>query len=457
VRLGIKKGAKNMEINPSMFKAYDIRGIYPEQLNEDTIQQIGKAFVEFVKPKNVVIGRDIRLSAKSLFEALSHAIMDMGVDVIDLGEVSTDMVYFAVPWCNYDSGIMLTASHNPPQYNGMKLVRQQSIPISGDTGIYQIRDLSIEQKWTQSDKKGVLISRDIYNEYIQHVLSFINPAVLLPYRIVADAGNGIGGKVVSGIVKDLPVQIIPMNFEPDGRFPNGEPNPLLEEKRMGIIERVKQEGADLGVAWDGDADRCFFIDENGEFIDGYYITALLAEAFLKKKPGSKIIFDPRLIWANIDVIKQYDGIPLINKSGHAFIKERMRKEDALFAGEMSAHYYFKDNYYADNGMIPLVLILELMSVTNKSLSELLFPLKSKYFISGEINCLVESPSEKIREIEEYYKDGEISCIDGLSVEYPAWRFNLRASNTEPFIRLNIEAKSKGLLEEKTMELKNRLV
>jgi phosphomannomutase len=457
VRLGIKKGAKNMEINPSMFKAYDIRGIYPEQLNEDTIQQIGKAFVEFVKPKNVVIGRDIRLSAKSLFEALSHAIMDMGVDVIDLGEVSTDMVYFAVPWCNYDSGIMLTASHNPPQYNGMKLVRQQSIPISGDTGIYQIRDLSIEQKWTQSDKKGVLISRDIYNEYIQHVLSFINPAVLLPYRIVADAGNGIGGKVVSGIVKDLPVQIIPMNFEPDGRFPNGEPNPLLEEKRIGIIERVKQEGADLGVAWDGDADRCFFIDENGEFIDGYYITALLAEAFLKKKPGSKIIFDPRLIWANIDVIKQYDGIPLINKSGHAFIKERMRKEDALFAGEMSAHYYFKDNYYADNGMIPLVLILELMSVTNKSLSELLFPLKSKYFISGEINCLVESPSEKIREIEEYYKDGEISCIDGLSVEYPAWRFNLRASNTEPFIRLNIEAKSKGLLEEKTMELKNRLV
>ncbi|MEK7275133.1 MAG: phosphomannomutase/phosphoglucomutase [Candidatus Desantisbacteria bacterium] len=445
-----------MEINSSIFKAYDIRGIYPEQLNEDVICQIGKAFVEFVKPKNVVIGRDIRLSAGSLFEALSQGIMDMGVDVVDLGEVSTDMVYFAVPCCGCDSGIMLTASHNPPQYNGMKLVREQSIPISGDTGIYQIRDMAIEQKFTISDKKGAIISKDIYDKYVQHVLSFINPKVLKPYRIVADAGNGIGGKVVSGIVKDLPVQIIPMNFEPDGSFPNGEPNPLLEEKRIGIIERVKQEGADIGVAWDGDADRCFFIDENGEFIDGYYITALLAEAFLKKKPGSKIIFDPRLIWANIDVIKQYGGIPLINKSGHAFIKERMRKEDALFAGEMSAHYYFKDNYYADNGMIPLVLILELMSETNKSLAELLLPLKSKYFISGEINCLVDSPSEKIRQIEGCYKDGEISCIDGLSVEYPDWRFNLRASNTEPFIRLNVEARSKGLLEEKTEELKNRL-
>ncbi|MBU0699983.1 phosphomannomutase/phosphoglucomutase [bacterium] len=445
-----------MQINPSMFKAYDIRGIYPEQLNEDTIYQIGKAFVEFVKPKNVVIGRDVRLSAKSLFEALSQGIMDMGVDVIDLGEVSTDMVYFAVPWCGCDSGIMLTASHNPPQYNGMKLVREQSIPISGDTGIYEIRDLAIEQKFTQSDKKGTITSRDIYDEYVKHVLSFINPGVVKPYRIVADAGNGIGGKVVSGIVQNLPVQIIPMNFEPDGRFPNGEPNPLLEEKRAGIIERVKQERADLGVAWDGDADRCFFIDENGEFIDGYYITALLAEAFLKKKPGSKIIFDPRLIWANIDIIKQYNGIPLINKSGHAFIKERMRKEDALFAGEMSAHYYFRDNYYADNGMIPLMLILELMSITNKSLSELLLPLKSKYFISGEINCLVDSPKDKIQEIEECYGDGEISSIDGLSVEYSEWRFNLRASNTEPFIRLNVEAKNKGLLEEKTEEIKGRL-
>ncbi|MFH1096955.1 MAG: phosphomannomutase/phosphoglucomutase [Candidatus Desantisbacteria bacterium] len=445
-----------MFVNSSMFKAYDIRGIYPDQLNEDVIYQIGKAFVEFVKPKTVAIGYDIRLSSPSLFIALSQGIMDMGVAVVDLGEVSTDMVYFAVPWLGCDSGIMLTASHNPPQYNGMKMVREQSIPISGDTGIYEIRDLAIKQEFTSSDKKGVLTSRDIYDEYVKHILSFINPEVLKPYKIVADAGNGVGGKVVSGIVKRLPVEIIPMNFEPDGRFPNGEPNPLLEEKRVEIIERVKHEKADLGVAWDGDADRCFFIDENGDFIDGYYITALLAEAFLKKKPGSKIIFDPRLIWANIDVVKQYNGIPLINKSGHAFIKERMRTEDALFAGEMSGHYYFKDNYYADNGMIPLVLILELMSITNKSLAELLLPLKSKYFISGEINCVVDSPAEKIREIEEYYKDGEITRIDGLSVEYQEWRFNLRSSNTEPLIRLNIEAKSKGLLEEKTGELRNRL-
>jgi len=451
----VKEGEK-MSINSSMFKAYDIRGIYPDELNEDVIYQIGRAFVEFVKPENVVIGYDIRLSSPSLFVALSQGIMDMGVDVITLGEVSTDMVYFANAWLECDSGIMLTASHNPPQYNGMKMVREQSIPISGDTGIYEIRDLTIKQEFTSSDKKGTLISRDIYDEYVKHVRSFINPEVLKPYKIVADAGNGIGGKVASGIVKGLPVTIIPMNFEPDGRFPNGEPNPLLEEKRAGIIERVRQEGADIGVAWDGDADRCFFIDENGEFIDGYYITALLAEAFLKKTPGAKIIFDPRLIWANIDVVKQYGGIPLINKSGHAFIKERMRTEDALFAGEMSGHYYFKDNYYADNGMIPLVLILELMSITNKSLSELLFPLKSKYFISGEINCVVDSPAEKIMEIEEYYKDGEITRIDGLSVEYQEWRFNLRSSNTEPLIRLNIEAKNKGLLEEKTRELRNRL-
>lgn len=445
-----------MLINPSMFKAYDIRGIYPDELNEDIIYKIGKAFVEFIKPKTVVIGYDIRLSSPSLFVALSQGIMDMGVDVVSLGEVSTDMVYFAVPWFGCDSGIMITASHNPPQYNGMKMVREQSIPISGDTGIYEIRDLAIEQKFTSSDKKGTPTSRDIYDEYVKHVLSFINPETVKPYRIVADAGNGIGGKVVSGIVKELPVEIIPMNFEPDGRFPNGEPNPLLEEKRAGIIEKVRQEKADIGVAWDGDADRCFFIDENGEFIDGYYITALLAEAFLKKKPGSKIIFDPRLIWANIDIVKQYNGIPLINKSGHAFIKERMRTEDALFAGEISGHYYFKDNYYADNGMIPLVLILELMSITNKTLAELLLPLKSRYFISGEINCVVASPAEKIREIEEYYKDGEITRIDGLSVEYQEWRFNLRTSNTEPLIRLNIEAKNKRLLEEKTEELRERL-
>lgn len=276
-----------MFVNSSMFKAYDIRGIYPDQLNEDVIYQIGKAFVEFVKPKTVAIGYDIRLSSPSLFIALSQGIMDMGVAVVDLGEVSTDMVYFAVPWLGCDSGIMLTASHNPPQYNGMKMVREQSIPISGDTGIYEIRDLAIKQEFTSSDKKGVLTSRDIYDEYVKHILSFINPEVLKPYKIVADAGNGVGGKVVSGIVKRLPVEIIPMNFEPDGRFPNGEPNPLLEEKRVEIIERVKHEKADLGVAWDGDADRCFFIDENGDFIDGYYITALLAEAFLKKSQGQK--------------------------------------------------------------------------------------------------------------------------------------------------------------------------
>ncbi|MDI6704062.1 MAG: phosphomannomutase/phosphoglucomutase [bacterium] len=439
-------------VDPSIFKAYDIRGIYPDQLDEDTAYKIGGAFVEFVKPKEVMIGRDNRISSLPLFFALTQGITEKDVDVIDVGKICTDMLYFGVAHFGYGSGIMITASHNPKNYNGMKFVRGNAIPISGDTGIYEIRDLVIDGKFGKAGKTGRVKTCDIYQDYKRHVLSFIDREVIKPYKVVMNAGNGMAGCVVQELIKDLPVQVIPMYFEPDGTFPKGEPNPLLPEKRVETIERVKEEHADLGVAWDGDGDRCFFIDERGNFVEGCFITALLAETLLHKHPGEKVIFDPRLIWANMEVVKKNGGIPIINKSGHAFIKERMRRENALFGGEASAHYYFRKNYFADNGMIPLLLILELMSVSSKPLSVLLEPLTSRYFISGEINLHVEDGCQKIKEIEERYKDGRITHIDGLSIEYPDWRFNLRPSNTEPLIRLNIEAKSRNLMEEKKDEL-----
>ncbi|MDI6794457.1 MAG: phosphomannomutase/phosphoglucomutase [bacterium] len=440
-------------IDPSMFKAYDVRGIYPDQLNEEVAYRIGRAYSEFIKPKTVLIGRDIRLSSKSISEALARGLTEQGMNVVDAGQIGTDMVYFGVAHYHYDGGIMITASHNPKEYNGMKFVREQSIPISGDTGIYDIRDLAISGEFSQADKIGEVEERNIYQDYTRHVLSFIDPKVIKPCKVVLNGGNGVAGEIIPQIINDLPIQAVPMYFEPDGTFPKGEPNPLLPENRTETIKKVKEEKADLGVAWDGDADRCFFIDEKGNFIEGYFITALLAETLLKRQaPGEKIIFDPRLTWANIDVVNKYGGVPIINKSGHAFFKERMRRENALFAGEMSAHFYFRENYFADNGIIPFLLILELMSTSGNSLSELLEPLVSKYFISGEINRRVEDGAAKIKEIEGHYQDGKVEHIDGLSVEFPDWRFNLRTSNTEPLIRLNVEARSKEIMEAKRDEL-----
>ncbi|MEW5766500.1 MAG: phosphomannomutase/phosphoglucomutase [bacterium] len=440
------------KVDPSMFKAYDVRGIYPDQLNEEVAYRIGRAYSEFIKPKTVMVGRDIRLSSKSLSEALNRGLTEQGVNVVDAGQIGTDMVYFGVAHYRYDGGIMITASHNPKEYNGMKFVREQSIPISGDTGIMEIRDIVISGEFTPSDKVGQVEEQDIYQDYTGHVLSFIDPKVIKPYKVVLNGGNGVAGDIISQIIEHLPIQSIPIYFEPDGTFPRGEPNPLLPKNRTETIEKVKEEKADLGVAWDGDADRCFFIDEKGNFIEGYFITALLAETLLKKHPGEKIIFDPRLTWANIEVVKENRGIPIINKSGHAFFKERMRQENALFAGEMSAHFYFRENYFADNGIIPFLLILELMSTSGKSLSDLLKPLMSKYFISGEINRRVEDGAAKLKEIEGRYQDGKVEHIDGLSVEFPDWRFNLRVSNTEPLIRLNVEARSRKIMEEKRDEL-----
>ncbi|MFH2011909.1 MAG: phosphomannomutase/phosphoglucomutase [Pseudomonadota bacterium] len=441
-----------LKINKGIFKAYDIRGIYPEEINEETAYKIAQAYVEFVKPKEVVLGKDVRLSSPSLWRAAAQGINDAGVDVIDIGTISTDMLYFSVAQYGFDGGITISASHNPVQYNGMKMVREKAIPISSDTGIQEIMEIVLKSKKITVKKKGQIIVKDIMEDYLKHVRSFIDTNKIRPLKIVANANFGLAGVVAEKLAKEMPLKIIGINFTPDGSFPKGRPDPLIPENRQETIGRIKETGADFGVAWDADADRCFFFDEKGEFAQGYFITALLAKTFLNRYPGSKIIFDPRLTWANIDTVRENGGIPLINKCGHSFFKDRMRQEDAVFAGETSAHYYFRDNYYADNGMIPFMVMLEILSSSGKTLSELLAPFKDKYFVSGEINKEARNKERILQVIEEKYKESKIEHIDGLSVEYDDWRFNLRLSNTEPLLRLNLEAKSKILMEEKLYEI-----
>ena len=441
-----------MGLDPSIFKAYDVRGIYPDQINEEAAYRIGWATSKFLNAKTIAVGRDMRLSSPALAKALIEGITSAGTDAVDLGMIGTDMYYMAVPKYGYDGGIVVTASHNPKEWNGMKFIRAGAVPISSDTGLKEIKELSLNGNISKASVQGKVYQKDIYEDYVQHVLSFIDPSKIKPYKIVMDPGNGMGGYIASHIFKHLPCQIIPMNFEPDGTFPNHEPNPMLEENQGPIVERVLAEKADLGVMWDGDADRCFLVDSNGRFVEGYFITALLAEAVLRKKPGATILCDPRNIWAVVDTVRENGGRLVINKAGHSFLKEAMRRENAAFGGEMSGHYYFQENYCADSGMIPVLMILELMSEKGKSLAELVEPLRSKYFISGEINSEVEDAQAIIAKLKERYSDGEISLIDGLSVEYPDWRFNVRPSNTEPLLRLNVEARSKELMEQKRDEL-----
>jgi len=441
-----------MKIDPGIFKAYDVRGTYPDQMNEEVAYRIGWATSRFLNARTLAVGRDMRLSSPALAQALIGGITDAGTDAVDLGMIGTDMYYMAVPKYGYDGGIMVTASHNPKNWNGMKFIREGAIPISGDTGIGRIRDLVLSDNVQPSPRKGAVIQKDIYEDYVQHVLSFIDPGRIRPYKIVLDPGNGMGGHIAGRIFEHLPCQIVPMNFEPDGNFPNHEPNPMLEENQGPIIEKVREEKADLGVMWDGDADRCFLVDSDGRFVEGYFITALLAEAVLRKKPGSTVICDPRNTWAVVETVLANGGRIVINKAGHSFFKEAMRRENAAFAGEMSGHYYFRENYCADSGMIPVLMILELMSDKGQSLAELLEPFRSRYFISGEINSTVENAAEIIEKLRRRYSDGEQSMIDGLSVEYSDWRFNVRPSNTEPLLRLNVEARSRELMEEKRDEL-----
>lgn len=444
-----------MTLKSEIFHAYDVRGIYPDEINEEAAYKIAQAYLKVFQPKGaIVLGKDVRLSSPSLWIKAAKGITNAGYDVIDIGTISTDMLYFAVAKYDYGGGITISASHNPKEYNGMKFVREKAIAISADTGIMDIRDQALKNEEIIEPEKGEIIEKDILADYVKHCLSFIDPSVIKPIKIVADANFGMAGVVLKKMMAGLPVEIIELNFEPDGSFPKGRPDPMIPARREEVEELVRKEKADLGVAWDGDADRFFVFDENGKFINGYYLVAILAKYYLTKNKGAKIIGDVRLQWAIRDLAQELGGQYLVNKPGHSFIKDRMRKEDVIFAGENSGHFYFKDNFYADNGMIPFLIILEILSRSGKPMSEIADEYRQKYFISGEINKEVKDKDKDkvLKLVEKQYKDGKIEKIDGVSVEFADWRFNLRKSNTEPVIRLNIEAKTQELVDKKVKEL-----
>ena len=431
------------------FKAYDIRGQFGTELNEEVAYRIGRSFAEFLQPKNVVLGGDVRLTSEALKQALARGICDTGANVIDIGVVGTEEVYFATSFLETDGGIEVTASHNPLDYNGMKPVRENSKPISSDTGLLQIKAMAEENDFPEVDEsaRGVVKQVSILQPYLDHLMSYIDIKTIKPIKLVMNAGNGAAGHVVDAIEErfnslGLPVEIVKIFNQQDGNFPNGIPNPILHENRAPTIDAVMKHGADMGIAWDGDFDRCFLVDEKGNFIEGYYIVGLLAEAFLAKNAGAKIVHDPRLTWNTIDVAKRGGGEAIQSKTGHAFIKERMRSEDAVYGGEMSAHHYFRDFFYCDSGMIPWLLVLELVSKTGKSLSELVKQMVEAYPSPGEINRKVADAEAVISAVTEKYQDQAlvIDTTDGVSMEFAEWRFNLRMSNTEPVIRLNIESR-----------------
>lgn len=443
-------------MDEKIFKAYDIRGIYPGEINAEGVYKIAQAYAIFLQPKKVALGRDVRLSSPELHQAACQGLIDAGVDVVDIGEVSTDMMYFAVAFYNLDGGLTITASHNPREYNGIKMVREKAIPISGDSGIYEIKDLALSGHNKKSKNQGSLEKKDILEDYVKHCLSFIDIKKIKKFSVVANANFGLAGQVLDKIKETarLPIDIIPLNYNPDGSFPKGRPDPLIPENRIETEELIKASKADFGVAWDADADRCFFFDEKGEFIDGYFIVALLAKIMLRGISGEKVIIDPRMVFATKEAVLSSGGIPLVNKVGHTFIKERMRKENAIFAGENSAHLYFRDNYYCDNGMIPFLLILQELSVSGQKLSELVAEWRDRIFVSGEINFKVKNPEKILAYLAEKYSDGKKDDTDGLSIEYDDWRFNVRLSNTEPLLRLNIESYSQQRLNEAKKEIEN---
>jgi phosphomannomutase len=439
-------------VNPSIFKAYDVRAIYPTELNEAIAHDIGRAFVAYLHARRIAVGRDMRLSSPTLAAAFIAGAREQGADVVDVGLCGTDMLYFGVARGGFDGGAAVTASHNPKQYNGVKLVRKEAFPLSGEAGISDIRDMLLGATLpAAAAAPGAYAQQDILADYVAHVLTFIDPAVIKPFNVVLDAGSGMGGLVAPPLFDRLACRTTRLCFEVDGRFPNHEANPLIEENRRDIVERVVAERADIGIAWDGDADRCFFIDGQGGFVPGDFITALLAEAFLLKHPGATVIYDLRASYAVKDTVARYGGRALMNRVGHAFIKRRMREENAIFGGEVTGHYYFRDNFYADNGFIPALLILELMSRKGQTLEELLAPLRAQYFISGEINTKVasmEAVGRKLDGLAAEYPDGRSYRMDGLSVEYDDWHFNVRPSNTEPLLRLNLEARTPQMMEQR---------
>src|SRR5712691_5705735 len=429
--------------DPAIFKAYDVRGIYPQEVNEDIARAIGRAFVSYLKATRIAVGRDMRLSSPSLAAAFVDGATLQGADVVDYGMIPTDMLYFAVARDRHEGVVEITASHNPKQYNGMKMVRQEAFPLSGDEGISDIRDaIAADAFPAPAGRRGAVTTKNLLDAYVEHVMSFIDPGVVRPFNVVLHAGSGMGALVAPKLFERLPCRTTRLCFDIDGRFPNHEANPLIEENRRDIVERVVAQEADVGIAWDGDADRCFFITGTGEFVFGDFITALLAEAFLMKHPGSTIIYDLRASYAVRDTVARYGGTSLMNRVGHAFFKRRMRETNAIFGGEVTGHYYFRDNFYADNGFIPALLILELMSKKGQPLHDLLKPLAGRYFISGEINtklARMDLVPARLATIAAQYADGHQYELDGLSVEYPDWHFNVRPSNTEPLLRLNLEA------------------
>jgi phosphomannomutase len=441
-------------LDPAVFKAYDVRGLYPAELDEDGAYRIGRAYAEHFEPRKIAIGRDMRVSSPAMAAAAIEGAADGGANVLDIGLVGTEMVYFAVGELGLDGGICVTASHNPGEYTGMKIVRRGALPVGGDSGLGDIRDHALIGFGTV-EKRGEVVREDVWPGFVSKVLSFVDPDAIGPLRVVVDAANGMAGVMLPPVLERLPqLDVIRCFFEPDGTFPNHEPNPLLPENREFIVAKTREEGADLGVAFDGDADRCFFVDDTGEFVPGDFVTALLAEAMLEREPGSNVIYDVRASRAVPETIERAGGVPLVNRVGHAFIKQRMRRDDAVFAGEVSAHYYFRDFSQADTGVVPFLLMLELLSRRDEKLSVLLDPYRQRFFLTGEINTPVADVPLKLQELKEHYsaQGGHVSHLDGISIDFDDWHFNVRPSNTEPLLRLNLEASSQDLMEEKREEV-----
>ena len=449
-------------MDESIFKAYDVRGIHPDQMDEELAYRLGRGFSRVlsdlqdvpVEELRVALGRDMRLSAPAMAAAYARGISDEGADVLDIGMVGTEMVYWTVGSRELDGGLMCTASHNPPAYTGAKLVKRGAIALSGDSGIGELREIVTRgEPGPASVSPGEISTEDVASEFRAAALGYIDAGSIRPLKVVLDGGNGMAGPMVGPLLDSFPIEQVPTYWEPDGEFPDHEPNPLLEENRRFIIDKVRETGADLGIAWDGDGDRCFFIDDTGEFVAGDFLTALLAESILRKEPGATILYDVRASRAVRDVVTRIGGVAEINRVGHAFFKTRMRDTGAAFGGEVSGHYYFRDFYCADSGTLPALLMLELLSVEGSRLSELLAPLRASYFISGEINSEVSDQEGKMREIASTYSDGEIGELDGISVDYDDWHFNVRPSNTEPLLRLNLESvRSEEHMREKRDEV-----
>ncbi|HEU5207063.1 MAG TPA: phosphomannomutase/phosphoglucomutase [Gaiellaceae bacterium] len=441
-------------LDPTVFKAYDVRGIYPSQLDEEGAYRVARAYTAHFEPRSVALGHDMRLSSPSMAKAAAEGVADAGADVVDLGLVGTEMIYHAVTELILDGGICVTASHNPKQYTGMKIVRRGALPVGGDSGLAEIRALA-EAGFDDPVSRGDIRREDVWPSFVAKVLSFVDVAGIQALRVVIDAANGMAGAMLPPVLEHLPqLDVVRCYFEPDGSFPNHEPNPLLPENREFIVRKVTEERADLGVAYDGDADRCFFVDDTGEFVPGDFATALMAEAVLARAAGEKVIYDVRASWAVPETIERAGGIPLMNRVGHAFIKQRMRAEGAVFGGEVSAHYYFREFSQADTGVVPFLVMLDLLSRSGRKLSELLRPYRERFFLTGEINTPVADVPLKLQELKERYsaEGGRMSHLDGISFEFDDWHFNVRPSNTEPLLRLNLEALSEGRMIEKRDEV-----